>query len=44
MLLVGLIALGKTHQEAKEKAYANVKKIRFKGMRFRKEMGLVKRI
>lgn len=37
--VLGVTALGKTHEEAREKAYANVAKISFEGMQYRKDIG-----
>ena len=40
--VLGVTALGKTHEEAREKAYQNVKKIHFEGAQYRKDIGVVK--
>lgn len=39
--VLGLVALGKTHQEARTKAYENVKKITFEGVQYRTDIGVV---
>lgn len=39
--VLGVTALGKTHEEAREKAYANVSKIRFEGAQYRKDIGIL---
>ena len=39
--VLGVTALGSTHEEARKKAYDNVKKIRFQGMQYRKDIGLI---
>lgn len=40
--VLGVTALGKTHDEARSKAYANVKKIHFDGAQYRNDIGVVK--
>lgn len=39
--VLGVTATGATHEEARAKAYANVEKISFEGMQYRKEIGIV---
>jgi phosphoribosylamine--glycine ligase len=39
--VLGVTALGETHDEAREKAYDNIEKITFEGMQYRKEIGIV---
>ena len=39
--VLGVTALGETHDEAREKAYDNIEKIAFEGMQYRKEIGIV---
>jgi len=39
--VLGVTALGETHDEAREKAYDNIAKIAFEGMQYRKEIGIV---
>ncbi|GHU49554.1 phosphoribosylamine--glycine ligase [Clostridia bacterium] len=39
--VLGVTALGSTHEEAREKAYRNIERIRFKGMHYRKDIGSV---
>jgi phosphoribosylamine---glycine ligase len=39
--VLGLTALGNTHEDARNKAYENLKKIYFKGMQYRKDIGLI---
>lgn len=41
--VLGVTALGDTHEEAREKAYSNVGKIRFEGMQYRKDIGIISR-
>ena len=41
--VLGVTALGATHEEARAKAFANVEKIRFEGAHYRKDIGLVRR-
>lgn len=41
--VLGVTALGRTHEEARAKAYDNIKKIRFEGMQYRKDIGIVNR-
>lgn len=36
-------ALGATHEEAREKAFANVERIHFEGMQYRRDIGLIHR-
>ena len=40
--VLGVTATGATHQEAREKAFANAKRIHFEGMQYRKDIGLVR--
>jgi phosphoribosylamine--glycine ligase len=39
--VLGVTALGDTHEEAREKAYKNIERINFKGMHYRKDIGSV---
>ncbi|WP_324825462.1 phosphoribosylamine--glycine ligase [Sinanaerobacter sp. ZZT-01] len=39
--VLGVTATGITHEEAREKAFANVKKIFFEGMQYRKDIGCI---
>jgi phosphoribosylamine--glycine ligase len=39
--VLGVTALGATPEDAREKAYANVARIRFKGMRYRRDVGII---
>jgi phosphoribosylamine--glycine ligase len=39
--VLGITALGETHEEARNKAYANVNKIKFKGAQYRKDIGFI---
>jgi len=39
--VLGVTAVGDTHEEARNKAYENLKKIHFKGMQYRKDIGLI---
>ncbi|MDO4552659.1 MAG: phosphoribosylamine--glycine ligase, partial [Bacillota bacterium] len=39
--VLGVTALGDSHQEAREKAFANVERISFEGAQYRKDIGLV---
>jgi len=39
--VLGVTATGKTHEEAREKAFANVKKIYFEGMQYRRDIGCI---
>ena len=41
--VLGVTATGKTHEEAKAKAYDNVKRISFEGMQYRKDIGTINR-
>ena len=41
--VLGVTALGDTHEEARAKAFANVEKIRFEGAHYRKDIGLINR-
>ncbi len=41
--VLGVTALGKTHEEARTKAYENVRKIWFEGAQYRKDIGLLNR-
>ena len=39
--VLGISAVGQTHDEAREKAYDNVRKIAFEGAQYRKDIGIV---
>jgi phosphoribosylamine---glycine ligase len=39
--VLGVTALGETHEDARNKAYENLKKIYFKGMQYRRDIGLM---
>jgi len=39
--VLGVTALGDTHEDARNKAYENLKKIHFKGLQYRKDIGLI---
>lgn len=39
--VLGVAVLGDTHDEARAKAFANVKKIHFEGMQYRNDIGLI---
>ncbi len=41
--VLGVTALGDTHEEAREKAYANAARISFEGAQYRKDIGLLNR-
>lgn len=41
--VLGVTALGKTNEEARKKAFENVKKISFEGMQYRKDIGKILR-
>lgn len=41
--VLGITALGNTHEEARAKAYKNVEKIFFEGVQYRKDIGLLNR-
>jgi len=41
--VLGVTALGATHDEARAKAYENLKKIQFDGMQYRTDIGLINR-
>lgn len=41
--VLGVTALGSTHEEAREKAYRNVARISFEGAQYRKDIGLLNR-
>ncbi len=41
--VLGITALGKNHEEAREKAYCNVEKIAFEGSQYRKDIGRLNR-
>lgn len=41
--VLGVTALGDTHEEARAKAFANVEKIHFEGAHYRKDIGLINR-
>ena len=41
--VLGVTALGKTHEEARAKAYENAEKIKFEGIQYRKDIGLIHR-
>jgi phosphoribosylamine--glycine ligase len=42
--VLGVTALGATHEEAREKAYANAARIRFDGVQYRRDIGIVRRV
>jgi phosphoribosylamine--glycine ligase len=42
--VLGVTALGATHEEAREKAYANAARIRFDGAQYRRDIGIVKEV
>lgn len=42
--VLGVTAIGSTHEEAREKAYENVKRIAFEGAQYRKDIGLIRKI
>jgi phosphoribosylamine--glycine ligase len=42
--VLGVTALGATHEEAREKAYANAARIRFDGARYRRDIGILKEV
>lgn len=39
--VLGVTALGDNHEDARNKAYENLKKIHFEGMQYRKDIGLI---
>ena len=41
--VLGVTALGDTHEEAREKAYANIERISFEGAQYRKDIGMLNR-
>ena len=41
--VLGVTATGKTHEEARKKAYDNAKRISFEGMRYRNDIGMINR-
>ncbi|MEG2199714.1 MAG: phosphoribosylamine--glycine ligase [Anaerovorax sp.] len=41
--VLGLVALGSTHEEAREKAYGHIDKITFEGAQHRRDIGKIKR-
>ena len=41
--VLGVTALGKTHEEARAKAYDNIRRISFDGMQYRKDIGTINR-
>ena len=41
--VLGITALGKTHEEAREKAYQNIARISFEGAQYRRDIGLLNR-
>jgi phosphoribosylamine--glycine ligase len=41
--VIGVTALGGTHEEAREKAYRNAARISFEGAQYRKDIGLLNR-
>ncbi len=41
--VLGVTAMGKTHDEARAKAFDNVKRISFEGMQYRNDIGLINR-
>jgi phosphoribosylamine--glycine ligase len=42
--VLSVTALSDTHEEAREKAYANAEKISFPGMQYRKDIGLINKV
>lgn len=40
--VLGVTAMGSTHEEARDKAYRNVGKIKFEGAQYRKDIGIVR--
>jgi phosphoribosylamine--glycine ligase len=42
--VLGVTALGATHEEAREKAYANAARIRFDGAQYRSDIGIVREV
>jgi phosphoribosylamine--glycine ligase len=42
--VLGVTALGATHEEARDKAYANAARIRFDGVRYRRDIGILKEV
>jgi phosphoribosylamine--glycine ligase len=42
--VLGVTALGATHEEAREKAYANAARIRFDGVHYRRDIGIPKEV
>ena len=41
--VLGVTALGKTHEEARARAYDNIRRISFDGMQYRKDIGTINR-
>lgn len=41
--VLGVTAVGKTHEEARNKAFDNIKRISFEGMQYRKDIGTINR-
>ena len=41
--VLGVTALGDTHEEARAKAYDNIARISFEGMQYRKDIGTINR-
>lgn len=41
--VLGVTAVGKTHEEAREKAYENAGRISFEGMQYRNDIGMINR-
>lgn len=41
--VLGITALGNTHEEAREKAYQNIERVAFEGAQYRKDIGLLNR-
>lgn len=39
--VLGITALGDTHEEARNKAYSNIERIHFQGMQYRKDIGIL---
>ncbi len=42
--VLGVTAMGKTHEEARARAYDNIKRIRFEGMQYRKDIGVINKL
>ena len=41
--VLGVTALGATHEEARAKAYENLKRINFEGAQYRNDIGIINR-